>query len=170
MSYNTYPQNPFPPNSENAGGGGSPYVLPIASAETLGGVKVGNGLSINENGVLSNPNPTPYAPINYSTTEQATGQKWIDGKDIFCKTVDCGYLPDNSSKLVATDLSNVTVVKIDGVAIGDSSISLPHISTNNVYIEISFESSNDIFIRTNGYFSTMQGYVTLYYTKTESEV
>ena len=23
--------------------------------------------------------------INYSTTEQRTGQKWIDGKDIYCK-------------------------------------------------------------------------------------
>lgn len=31
----------------------APYSLPTASADTLGGVKVGNGLSINENGVLS---------------------------------------------------------------------------------------------------------------------
>lgn len=57
MSYNTYPQNPFPPNSENAGGGGSPYVLPIASAETLGGVKVGNNLTIGESGALNAPAP-----------------------------------------------------------------------------------------------------------------
>lgn len=35
------------------GGGGGQYVLPIASANTLGGVKVGNNLSIDENGVLS---------------------------------------------------------------------------------------------------------------------
>ena len=33
--------------------GGSGYVLPKASANTLGGVKVGNNLSIDENGVLS---------------------------------------------------------------------------------------------------------------------
>lgn len=38
--------------SANPGGGGS-YVLPVASADTLGGVKVGEGLSINEQGVLS---------------------------------------------------------------------------------------------------------------------
>ena len=38
--------------SDGSGGGGS-YVLPIASADTLGGVKVGDGLSINEAGVLS---------------------------------------------------------------------------------------------------------------------
>lgn len=35
------------------GGGGTPYVLPTASASTLGGVKVGENLSIDANGVLS---------------------------------------------------------------------------------------------------------------------
>jgi len=35
------------------GGGGEPYVLPIASADTLGGIKVGSNLSITEGGVLS---------------------------------------------------------------------------------------------------------------------
>lgn len=70
------------------GGGGGGYVLPVASDETLGGIKVGNGLTIDpETGVLSNTNPTPYTPVSYSTTEQATGQKWVDGKDIYFKTV-----------------------------------------------------------------------------------
>ena len=58
--YSTIPFNPFPPSSANAGGGGGGYVLPVASADTLGGVKVGTGLAIDANGVLSNPNPTPY--------------------------------------------------------------------------------------------------------------
>lgn len=40
---------------------GSTYVLPIAAADTLGGVKIGTGLEINaETGELSNSNPTPY--------------------------------------------------------------------------------------------------------------
>lgn len=38
---------------------GEQYVLPTASADTLGGVKVGSGLSIAD-GVLSNNNPTVY--------------------------------------------------------------------------------------------------------------
>ena len=37
----------------NATGGGSSYTLPAASAETLGGVKVGAGLSVTAEGVLS---------------------------------------------------------------------------------------------------------------------
>lgn len=63
MGYNTYPANPWPLNSEQAqGGGGSQYELPIAATDTLGGVKVGTGLSIDaETGVLSNSNPTPYS-------------------------------------------------------------------------------------------------------------
>lgn len=60
MSYNTYPQNPFPPNSEDVGGGGGSYTLPIASTTELGGVKVGENLSINpETGVLDLPFATP---------------------------------------------------------------------------------------------------------------
>ena len=37
----------------------TPYTLPTASADTLGGVKVGTGLSITD-GVLSATEPTPY--------------------------------------------------------------------------------------------------------------
>ena len=43
------------------GGGGGEYTLPAATATTLGGVKVGNGLSINEEGVLSADGITPAA-------------------------------------------------------------------------------------------------------------
>lgn len=35
------------------GGGGSSYVLPHASSSVLGGIKVGNNLTINPNGTLS---------------------------------------------------------------------------------------------------------------------
>ena len=43
------------------GGSGTPYELPTASAQTLGGVKVGSGLSIVANGVLSADGITPAA-------------------------------------------------------------------------------------------------------------
>ena len=77
----------------------SPYSLPIASAETLGGVRVGTGLAINaETGELSNSNPTPYAPPAYSTSEVNTGVKWIDGKDIYCKTFHFTEESEQTSK------------------------------------------------------------------------
>lgn len=58
-------------------GGG--YELPVASASTLGGVKIGEGLSITEGGVLT----ADGGVVDYSTTEQATGRKWIDGSTIY---------------------------------------------------------------------------------------
>lgn len=41
------------PEGKIRGGGGGGYVLPVAGAETLGGVKVGTGLSITDAGVLN---------------------------------------------------------------------------------------------------------------------
>ena len=55
--------------------------LTVATDSKLGGVKVGSGLSIDD-GVLS----ASAQSVNFSTTEQLTGQKWIDGKDIYVKT------------------------------------------------------------------------------------
>lgn len=40
-------------SSSGGGGGGGSYTLPVASATTLGGVKVGSGLAIDGSGVLS---------------------------------------------------------------------------------------------------------------------
>lgn len=38
---------------DRLGSGGGSYILPIASAATLGGIKIGSGLAIDENGVVS---------------------------------------------------------------------------------------------------------------------
>ena len=43
------------------GGDGSGYSLPVAGTETLGGIKVGSGLSITAQGVLSADGVTPAA-------------------------------------------------------------------------------------------------------------
>ena len=69
-------------NFKKAAGGGGSYVLPVASSSTLGGVKVGSNLSIDESGVLS---ASGGGAVNYSTTEQQIGT-WIDGKPLYQKT------------------------------------------------------------------------------------
>lgn len=50
-----------------------------ATSELLGVVKAGDGVSVDADGALSG--------IPYSTTEHKTGRKWIDGKDIYEKVV-----------------------------------------------------------------------------------
>ncbi len=56
------------------GGGGGNYTLPTASASTLGGVKVGSGLTITD-GVLSADGITPAAAQADSTATTIAGLK-----------------------------------------------------------------------------------------------
>lgn len=55
----------------NAGGGGSSYTLPTASANVKGGVKIGAGLTM-EGEVLKNTNPTPATPYTLPTASAET--------------------------------------------------------------------------------------------------
>ena len=165
--YSTIPNNPFPPSSSNVGGGGSTYVLPVASADTLGGVKVGSRLSIDD-GVLSANNQV----ADYSTDEHATGEKWIDGKTIYRKVVDFGALPNNARKSVASGVTNEFIVKIYGIAKSSNDYTtLPSAATNSIYtVTLGYDSTNhEIVIYTATDMTGYNGYVVLEYTKTESE-
>lgn len=72
-------------NSGGGGGGGESYTLPIASDSVLGGVKVGNGLSIENDGKL-NVNASVSSEVQYSTLEKRIGT-WVDGTPLFEKTI-----------------------------------------------------------------------------------
>ena len=50
---------------------------------------------------------TPFTPIDYSTTEQNTGVKWIDGKTIYSKTFEI------QEDLVATSPTTKTINLLD---------------------------------------------------------
>ena len=67
------------------GGGGGCYTLPIASNSVLGGVKIGNGLSIENDGTL-NVNASVSSEVQYSTVEKRIGT-WVDGTPLFEKTL-----------------------------------------------------------------------------------
>lgn len=71
-------------NSGGGGGGGS-YTLPIASDNVLGGVKIGNGLSIENDGKL-NVNASVPSEVQYSTVEKRIGS-WVDGSALYEKTL-----------------------------------------------------------------------------------
>lgn len=90
------------------GGGGS---LPIASAETLGGVKIGNNLSITSEGVLS-----ASGGADFSTSEVNTGHKWVDNKPIYRRV------------LISSDVSVSTLPTISNV---DTVVTFSAIVTNN---------------------------------------
>lgn len=68
--------------------GGGSYTLPIASAETLGGIKIGENLSITEDGTLnaeaSGTSVLSPGAVLYDTKEKVVG-KWINGKPLYQK-------------------------------------------------------------------------------------
>ena len=67
---------------------GGSYTLPIASAETLGGIKVGENLTITEDGTLnaeaSGTSVLSPGAVLYDTEEKVIG-KWINGKPLYQK-------------------------------------------------------------------------------------
>lgn len=96
--------------------GGNGGTLTPATSETLGGVKIGEGVNVTEDGTISVPSPTPYTPPAYSTTEHKTGRKWIDGKDVY----EISFKFNTNVANTKTD-SGITlptrdkVIKLDGV-------------------------------------------------------
>lgn len=72
-------------NTGGGGGGGGSYTLPIASDSVLGGVKIGNGLSIENDGKL-NVNASAPSEVQYSTVERRIGT-WVDGTALYEKTL-----------------------------------------------------------------------------------
>lgn len=110
------------------------------------------------------------ATVDYSTTEQPTGQKWIDGKEIYFKTIDIGALPNASNKDVLTNITNIRdVVKIDGIATnGTIYTGIPHGANIAQYgVEVSYDKTNNyVRVSTSEDQSSYTGVIILYYTKT----
>ena len=103
----------------------------------------------------------------YSTDEHVVG-KWIDGSTLYEKTVDCGNMPNNTSKTVAHGITNLgKFVSVDGISANTSNNTypLPYVYSASDYIEVHVDSVN-ITIMTAKNYSAYSGYVTLRYTKT----
>ena len=106
----------------------------------------------------------------YTTTEQDTGQKWIDGKTIFQKTFAMGGLGRATTIKKPHNISNLDlVVRIQGIAKENSigaTINLPHAADQQPYTVTVYADNTNVNIQTyadqSGY---AQSYVTLWYTK-----
>lgn len=108
------------------------------------------------------------AVINYSTSEQDTGQKWIDGKTIYQKTVYIGSLPNAAAKNVAHGIASLDrIVRMYGTAnSGTVELPLPFTSpTASGSVQINRNAAN-LDITTGTDRSGYSGYITLTYTKT----
>lgn len=106
---------------------------------------------------------------DYSTSEVNTGFKWVDGKDIYKKTINFGSLPNSgATKNVAHGITNLeNVVHMFGTATdGTTIIPLPHATTNTGFLVQLQVTSTNVTIMSAANRTSSTGYVTLYYTKT----
>ena len=79
---------------EGLSGGGGSYTLPAATADKLGGIKVGSGLTITD-GVLSATGITPAEAQDDSTASSYTGLK-DDFNALLAKLRAAGLLAANA--------------------------------------------------------------------------
>jgi hypothetical protein len=155
-------------NFKKATGGGGSYVLPVATASKLGGVKVGSNLNIDESGVLS---ATGGGAVNYSTTEQQIGT-WIDGKPIYQIIFEC-ITPSTAN--TSTTIQDITALDLKGC------IDLSgYIDLNGWYTPINFSNTivspqicfvtwcidTEIRMNVTAHAINKPCYITLRYTKT----
>lgn len=109
--------------------------------------------------------------VNFSTSERKVG-KWVDGSDLFAKTIDCGALPNNTNKFVAHNISNLKhAVFFSGFATQSTNtpnLPLPYIVPTSLSASVGvIEVSGNIRITTASDMSAYTiSYVTIFYTKT----
>ena len=107
----------------------------------------------------------PSGAIDYSTTEQYTGLKWIDGKSIYKKTFNVGQLT-NGTKQIAHDITNLEfVVFSEGFCNnGSYTLPIPYVTTDIQSVIGLATNGTNIEITSSGR-TDYSAYVTIYYTK-----
>ena len=106
------------------------YSLPIASAETLGGVKIGDGVNISEDGKISVPKPVDL-PFNFGIDENG----------------NYGYIKVGADSV--TPFSKVSLVPIYSTGIGDRYVSGGE-SIPTIYIKAPAETCLSVYEITKG--------------------
>ena len=132
-----------------------------ATSELLGVVKAGDGTSIDADGAISG--------VAYSTTEHKIGRKWLDGKDIYERTFTNIALKNNGTTDIAT-LSGISdVIDMRGIAQNNTESlnarPLPFAATSNN--DIRLDVTTDVLkVITYSDWSSYTASVTIQYTKT----
>ena len=137
---------------------------------TMADVDPGEGSALASNNFVAVYGQDPIN-LDYSINEVVTGVKWIDGTDIYKKTIATGNLPNASGSMtVAHGISNLgRVIRMEGTYVSVNGYTFPINSpafgaNNNATIRTIVNGAN-IQVNVGSDRSDCEGYVTLYYTK-----
>lgn len=106
---------------------------------------------------------------SYSTSEVNTGAKWVDGKDIYKKTLNTGVLPNNSVKDTAHNITGLSnFIELSGIAwtVAGTYRPLPYAASGTNFIGVFADSTNVRISTASDMTVYTSSYVTMYYTKT----
>jgi hypothetical protein len=127
--------------------------------------------SIDSNGLMTVEDKAKLDSIsdNWSLDEIDTGATFIDGKKIYSRTIDCGALPNNNTKVVSHSIANVdNFIEIGGFFTnGTLSFPFPYCSpnlTSNIGV---YASKTELMIVTGKDMTTYNGTIKLKYTCTD---
>ena len=133
-------------------------------------IEAGGVAKLTGTGVVASGN-IDYATLsgNYSETEVDTGFTWIDGKQVFKKTVDCGYLASGSTtKEIPHNITFDKIIKIDCFCQNNGGVWFP-IPYQNPSLSSGIRlaaTTTNIEIQSGGMDRTSYyAYATVYYTK-----
>jgi len=87
------------------------YSLPIASASTLGGIKIGTNLSIDTNGVVSSTDTNTWRPLGTGATDAAAGNHTHDDRYYTETESDTRFARKDSTD--SADLLGLVTVNVD---------------------------------------------------------
>lgn len=109
---------------------------------------------------------------DYSTDEQSTGQKWIDGKDLYFKVYHVDQLANNTDVTLEESFgATKTLVKTEGVITANTESGkyqydvTYYSNTNDCAFVCVFR--NDLIVQVRDNYGSYSGDFIVYYTKNE---
>lgn len=145
------------------GGSGGSSTLSELTDVTLSNLQANDVLKYNGSVWVNDDNLHEY-----STEEKVVG-KWIDGKPIYEKVINSGYLPNSGIKNIdVTNMNIDSIIQLKGMTFTDNKLNHRPITlgtSDNNAIRIDF-TNNNIRIFTWSNWRTYNSFIIIQYTKT----
>ena len=105
--------------------------------------------------------------VDYSTTEQDTGLKWVDGKKVYQKTISFNTLTPGANNKIdnSITISNFKIIDFSGTVFltdGVNELAIPYVTSNQ---QLSAFFSDGVYIFVSSTLNVGSGYLTIKYTK-----
>ena len=111
---------------------------------------------------------TPYTPWDYSSTNEVnTGQKWIDGKDVYCKVFTGTFGSDNTPVTAGTISDIGSIVNCYLITVDNAHLLKLFVTT---YITVNETNGNVVATPLNATYFEQDFSAVVYYTKVTPEL